>query len=137
MEFSFTSALMDGTLRNPFVRLCVVLSTLAILVPSVIVVTVLTRRPSTKTRLLAVTGATLLLAVLCSRLVFNETVSAYANLGTDVHVGICFMPTNLWYRDFLPGALAGLLSSSFAFLHHWVRTRTSGRPTPDSAVNPP
>lgn len=95
----------------------------------------LTRWPYTKARLLGIVAATLFLSIISSPLVFNMTVSAYANLGTDVHVGICFMPTNLWYRDFLPGTLAGLISFTYGLILHKARKGNSARPDQSSSID--
>jgi len=110
MEFSPLSVMVDDTFSNPLIWVSMVVAATALTLPASVLVWLARSLGRSLTGLTVVPP----LAVVClwvSPGLLESVAEAIANLGTEKHVSLCLLPTNLLPRDYAPGLLAIAVST--------------------------
>jgi len=121
MEFGFSSALVDGTLRSPLVLVAMLITAATLAIPFSVIAWRLSAPAKPRSMLLALAGPAFLV-VLMSRSLVEFVATVIFNTGSSQHFSLCFMPTWHPVRDWGPGIFAFGLAAVIAW---WRRARGS------------
>jgi hypothetical protein len=111
MSFNPTSALVDGTFRNPAVLIAVLAASLAAVTVGWVVVRSLGRGPAWRWGQYTILVVASPLFLLLSPLLVARLIDVVSGTGPGTNVSLCLMPTHYFARDCGPG-IAGLIGGA-------------------------